>query len=107
MGGSPPAPPQAGSRRPGPRGHLQEQLSQLAGVPPGVDAGGGGGSARLQARESLTAGQLSSVSLQLLLSLSGAYCALYLLATLLMIVYKSESAAQRPREVSLPLPAPA
>ncbi|XP_044115838.1 transmembrane protein 80 isoform X2 [Neovison vison] len=89
MGGSPPAPPQAGSRRPGPRGHLQEQLSQLAGVPPGVDAGGGG-RARLQARESLTAGQLSSVSLQLLLSLSGAYCALYLLATLLMIVYKSQ-----------------
>lgn len=71
-----------------------------------MDAGGGG-RARLQARESLTAGQLSSVSLQLLLSLSGAYCALYLLATLLMIVYKSESAAQRPREVSLPLPAPA
>uniref|UniRef100_A0A452S8V8 Transmembrane protein 80 n=1 Tax=Ursus americanus TaxID=9643 RepID=A0A452S8V8_URSAM len=40
--------------------------------------------------ESLTAGQLSSVSLQVLLYLSGAYYALYFLATLLMVVYKSQ-----------------
>ncbi|XP_032735739.1 transmembrane protein 80 isoform X1 [Lontra canadensis] len=33
---------------------------------------------------------LSSVSLQLLLYLSGAYCALYFLATLLMMMYKSQ-----------------
>uniref|UniRef100_A0A452S8V3 Transmembrane protein 80 n=1 Tax=Ursus americanus TaxID=9643 RepID=A0A452S8V3_URSAM len=43
-----------------------------------------------RARESLTAGQLSSVSLQVLLYLSGAYYALYFLATLLMVVYKSQ-----------------
>ena len=41
--------------------------------------------------ESLTTGQLSSVSLQVLLYLSGGYYALYFLATLLMIIYKSES----------------
>lgn len=69
--------------------------------------GGRAGRARLQARESLTAGQLSSVSLQLLLYLSGACWALHLLATLLMILYKSESSPQRPREGSSLLPAPA
>ncbi|XP_059008437.1 transmembrane protein 80 isoform X7 [Mustela lutreola] len=50
---------------------------------------------------------LSSVSLQLLLYLSGACWALHLLATLLMILYKSESSPQRPREGSSLLPAPA
>ncbi|XP_039077439.1 transmembrane protein 80 isoform X1 [Hyaena hyaena] len=44
----------------------------------------------VQVCESLTAGQLSSVSLQVLLYLSAAYCALYFLATLLLIVYKSQ-----------------
>lgn len=68
--------------------------------------GGRAGRARLQARESLTAGQLSSVSLQLLLYLSGACWALHLLATLLMILYKSESSPQRPREGSSLPPRP-
>lgn len=44
----------------------------------------------LLAPESLTPCQLSSVLLQMLLYLSGAYCALYFLATLLMIMYKSQ-----------------
>ncbi|XP_059008427.1 transmembrane protein 80 isoform X6 [Mustela lutreola] len=43
----------------------------------------------------------------LLLYLSGACWALHLLATLLMILYKSESSPQRPREGSSLLPAPA
>lgn len=41
--------------------------------------------------ESLTASQLSSVLLQMLLCLSGLYAALYLLATLLLIAYKSQA----------------
>lgn len=40
--------------------------------------------------------QLSSVSLQMLLCLSGAYDALYFLATLLLIIYKSESSSRSP-----------
>ncbi|XP_059008457.1 transmembrane protein 80 isoform X10 [Mustela lutreola] len=44
---------------------------------------------------------------ELLLYLSGACWALHLLATLLMILYKSESSPQRPREGSSLLPAPA
>ncbi|XP_059253732.1 transmembrane protein 80 isoform X5 [Mustela nigripes] len=86
VGGSPPAPRQAGCRWPGPRGHLQVPLAAGGCAP----WGGRAGRARLQARESLTAGQLSSVSLQLLLYLSGACWALHLLATLLMILYKSQ-----------------
>ncbi|XP_047732954.1 transmembrane protein 80 isoform X1 [Prionailurus viverrinus] len=56
--------------------------------PPGVDALRG--SLGLLGTESLTTGQLSSVSLQVLLYLSGGYYALYFLATLLMIIYKSQ-----------------
>ncbi|XP_077629504.1 transmembrane protein 80 isoform X1 [Crocuta crocuta] len=55
----------------------------------------------VQVCESLTAGQLSSVSLQVLLYLSAAYCALYFLATLLMIVYKSTKGNLMEAEVPL------
>lgn len=41
--------------------------------------------------QSLTASQLSAVLLQMLLCLGGAYAALYLLATLLLIAYKSQA----------------
>lgn len=46
--------------------------------------------------ESLTTCQLSSVPLQMMLYLSAAYGALYFLATLLMVTYKSKSGAERP-----------
>lgn len=52
----------------------------------------------LLAPESLTPCQLSSVLLQMLLYLSGMYCALYFLATLLMIAYKSKSGTERQHE---------
>lgn len=48
--------------------------------------------------KSLTPCQLSSVLLQMLLCLSGTYCALYFLATLLMIMYKSKSGTERQDE---------
>lgn len=43
----------------------------------------------------MTAGQLSPLALQVLLCLSGTCCALHLLATLLLLVYKSESRGKR------------
>ncbi|KAM8929086.1 LOW QUALITY PROTEIN: transmembrane protein 80 [Lycaon pictus] len=51
-------------------------------------AGGPGGKMAAARRASST--MLSSVSLQMLLCLSGAYDALYFLATLLLIIYKSQ-----------------
>ncbi|XP_064432002.1 transmembrane protein 80 isoform X2 [Mirounga angustirostris] len=62
-------------------------LKTWQGVPPRVDAQAGPVS---RPHRSLTTGQLSSVSLQVLFCLSGAYYALYFLATLLMITYKSQ-----------------
>lgn len=57
--------------------------------------------------ESLTTCQLSSVPLQMMLYLSAAYGALYFLATLLMVTYKSKSyksksGAERPGRAVLP-----
>lgn len=43
----------------------------------------------------MTAGQLSPLALQVLLCLSGTCCALHFLATLLLLVYKSESRGKR------------
>ena len=43
----------------------------------------------------MTAGQLSPLALQVLFCLSGTCCALHFLATLLLLVYKSESRGKR------------
>uniref|UniRef100_A0A8C8YBE9 Transmembrane protein 80 n=1 Tax=Panthera leo TaxID=9689 RepID=A0A8C8YBE9_PANLE len=95
-------PPQAGSRWPGLHGHPQVPTLGLPVSGPWEDgaelAPWGGRTARLSGSawdwgsltESLTTGQLSSVSLQVLLYLSGGYYALYFLATLLLIIYKSQ-----------------
>ncbi|XP_060463581.2 transmembrane protein 80 isoform X1 [Panthera onca] len=95
-------PPQAGSRWPGLHGHPQVPTLGLPVSGPWEDgaelAPWGGRTARLSGSawdwesltESLTTGQLSSVSLQMLLYLSGGYYALYFLATLLLIIYKSQ-----------------
>ncbi|XP_042815668.1 transmembrane protein 80 isoform X2 [Panthera tigris] len=114
-------PPQAGSRWPGLHGHPQVPTLGLPVSGPWEDgaelAPWGGRTARLSGSawdwesltESLTTGQLSSVSLQVLLYLSGGYYALYFLATLLLIIYKSTKGnlmeAEVPLAVSLVLTA--
>ncbi|KAB1251639.1 Transmembrane protein 80 [Camelus dromedarius] len=76
--------PKGRRSRPGPRGCRDR------GGLGGRDGAESGGKMAASRRESLTTGQLSSVPLQALLYLRGTYFALYFLATLLMVMYKSQ-----------------